>query len=78
MKSLIGIQAIRGCGTVSAISGKGKWKAFQLLQRNNRCVGAMANIREQWAVPEEPLKDSEALDVLAVWEEVPECGCVVL
>ena len=31
LKALIGIHALAGCDTVSAFSGKGKWKAVQLL-----------------------------------------------
>ena len=52
MKALIGVHAITGCDTISAFSGKGKWKAVQLLQRNERYVRAMASIGEEWAVSE--------------------------
>lgn len=52
MKSLIRIHAITGCDT---ISGKEKWKAVQLLQRNDRYVQAMASIGEEWIVSEETL-----------------------
>jgi len=61
MKALIGIHAITGCDTISAFSGKGKWKAVQLLQRNERYVQAMASIGQEWAVSEETFKDTEAL-----------------
>ena len=33
LKALIGIHAIRGCDTISALPGKGKWKAVQLLPK---------------------------------------------
>lgn len=61
MKALIGVHAITGCDTISTFSGKGKWKAVQLLQRNERYVRAMASIGEEWAVSEETFKDTEAL-----------------
>ena len=60
----------------SLAKGSGKHSSFS--NAITDVSAPLANIREQWPVPEEPLKDSEALDVLAVWEEVPECGCVVL
>ena len=47
MKALIGVHAITGCDTISTFSGKGKWKAVQLLQRNERYVRAMASIGEE-------------------------------
>lgn len=34
-----------GCVTIFAFSGKGKWKAVQLLQHNKKYVRAMASIR---------------------------------
>ena len=34
LKALIGVHAITGCDTISAFSGKGKWKAVKLLQRS--------------------------------------------
>ena len=49
MKALIPI-AITVCHTISAFSGKGKWKAVKLLQRNKRYVRAMASIGKEWAV----------------------------
>ena len=55
MKSLIRIHAITGCDTISASSGKEKWKAVQLLQRNDRYVQATASIGEEWIVSEETL-----------------------
>ena len=58
MKALIGVHAITGCDTISAFSGKGKWKVVQLLQRNERYVRAMANIGENWTVSEETFKDT--------------------
>ena len=63
VKALIGIHAITGCHTISAFSGKGKWKAVQLLQRNKRYmyVRAMASIVEEWAVSEATFKDTKAL-----------------
>lgn len=35
LKALIGVHTITGCDTISAFSGKGKWKAVQLLQRKS-------------------------------------------
>lgn len=61
MKALIGVHALTGCDTVSSFSGKGKWKAVQLLQRNERYVKAMVEIGEAWIVSDETLKDTEAL-----------------
>ena len=61
MKALIGIHSITGCDTISAFSGKEKWKAVQLLQRNEKYVRAMASIGEEWAVSEATFKDTEAL-----------------
>ena len=56
MKALIGIHAITDCDTISAFSGKGKWKGVHLLQRNDRYVQAMASIRDEWVVPRKHLK----------------------
>lgn len=61
LKALIGVHAITGCDTISSFSGKGKWKAVQLLQRNERYVRAMASIGEEWAVAEETFNGTEAL-----------------
>ena len=44
LKALIGMHAIRGCDTISALPGKGKWKAVQLLQSSEKCVRAMSSI----------------------------------
>ena len=57
LKALISIHRITGCDTISAFSGKGKWKAVQLLRRSERCVRAMASIGEEWEVPEDTFKD---------------------
>ena len=73
MKSLIGIHAITGCDTTSASSGKEKWKAIKLLQRNNRYVRAMAIIGEEWIVFENTFKDTEAL-VCQLY--LKKCQCV--
>ena len=56
LKALIGVYAITGCDTISAFSGKGKWKAVKLLQRSEKYVRAMASIGEEWEVSETPLK----------------------
>ena len=53
LKALIGVHAITGCDTISAFSGKGKWKAVQLLQRSEKYVRAMASIGEEWEVYED-------------------------
>ena len=60
-KALIGVHAMTGCDTISAFCGKGKGKAVQLLQRNERYVRAIASIGEEWAVSEETFKDTEAI-----------------
>ena len=36
LKALISVHAISGCDMISAFSGKGKWKAVQLLQRSEK------------------------------------------
>ncbi|CAH3154442.1 unnamed protein product, partial [Porites evermanni] len=69
MKTLTGIHAITGCDTISAFSGKGRWKGVQLLQHNERYVQAMASIGDEWVVSEEAFKAMEAL-VSVVWKEV--------
>ena len=74
MKTLTGIHAITGCDTISAFSGKGRWKGVQLLQHNERYVQAMASIGDEWVVSEEAFKAMEAL-VSVVWKEVRQCGC---
>lgn len=61
MKAIIGVHAITGCDTISAFSSKGKGKAVQLLQCNERYARATANIGEEWIVPEGTFKDTEAL-----------------
>ena len=62
MKALIGVHAITSCDTISAFfSGKGKWKAVQLLQRNEKYVRAMETIGEEWTVSKETFKETEAL-----------------
>ena len=61
MKALIGIHAITGCDTITAFSGKGKWKGVQLLHRSDRYVQAMASIGDEWVVSEEAFKATEAL-----------------
>ena len=61
MKALIGVHAITGCDTVSAFSGRGKWKAVQLVQRNTAYVRAMSAIGEEWEVSEETFKQAEGL-----------------
>ena len=62
LEALIGVHAITGCDTISAFSGKGKWKAVQLLQRSQeKYVRAMASIGEEWEVSEDAFQDTEAL-----------------
>ena len=49
--ALIGVHALTGCGTVSAFSGKGKWKVIgQLLLTNESYVKAMVEIGETWSL----------------------------
>lgn len=43
LKSLIGLHAFTGCDSVSSFAGKGKWKALQLLFKNNIYVQALMN-----------------------------------
>ena len=62
-KALISVHAITGCDTISAFSGKGKWKAVQLLQRSKKYVRAMASIGEEWEVSGIPLKTRRPLSV---------------
>ena len=50
-----------GCDTVSAFSGKGKWKAIQLLLKNESYVKAMVEIGETWSVSDATFNAAEAL-----------------
>ncbi len=61
VKALIGVHAITGCDTISAFSGKGKWKAVKLATRNQAYVRAMSAIGQEWTVSEETFKDTETL-----------------
>ena len=61
MLAVIGVHAITGSDTISAFSGKGEWKAVQLLQRSEKCVRAMASIGDKWEVFEDTFKDTKAL-----------------
>ena len=61
VKALIGVHAITGCDTISAFSGKGKWKAVKLGTRDQAYVRAMSAIGQEWTVSEETFKDTEAL-----------------
>ena len=60
-KALIGMHAITGYDTISALPGKGKWKSVQLLQSSEKYVRAMASIGEEREVPADTFKDMEAL-----------------
>ena len=60
-KALIGVHAITGCDTISALPGNGKWKAVQLLQSSEKYVRAMESIGEEREVPADTFKDTEAL-----------------
>ena len=59
LKAFIGMHAIRGCDTISALPGK--WKAVQLLQSKEKYVRAVASIGEEWEVSEDTIKDTEVL-----------------
>lgn len=74
MKAIIGVHAITGCDTISAFSSKGKGKAVQLLQCNERYARATANIGEEWIVPEGTFKDTEAL-VCQLYEKKYQMCC---
>ena len=61
MKALNGVQAITGCNTICAFSGKWKWKTIKLLQHDERYVRAITRIGEKWTVSEKTYKETEAL-----------------
>ena len=53
LKSLIGLHAFTGCDSVSSFAGKGKWKALQLLFKNNTYVQALMKLGESWTIEDE-------------------------
>ena len=61
LKALIAVHALTGCDTVSAFSGKGKWKAIQLLLKNESYVKAMVEIGETWSVSDATFNAAEEL-----------------
>ena len=61
LKALIGTHALTGCDTVSAFSGKGKWKAVQLLLKNESYVTATAQLGETWTLSDVTFNTIEAL-----------------
>ena len=61
LKALIGIHALTGCDTVSAFSGKGKWKSVQLLPKNESYVTAMAQRGKTWTLSDVTFNTIEAL-----------------
>ena len=61
LKAVIGIHALTGCDTVSAFSGKGKWKAVQLLLKNESYVTAMAQLGKTWTWSDVTFNTIEAL-----------------
>lgn len=61
LKALIGVHALTVCDTLSAFSGKGKWKAIQLLLKNESYVKAIVEIGEIWSVSDATFNAAEAL-----------------
>ena len=61
LKAPIGVHVLTGCDTVSTFSGKGKWKAIQLLLKNESYVKAMVEIGETWSVSNATFNAAEAL-----------------
>ena len=61
LKALIVVHALTECETVSAFSGKGNWKAIQLLLKNESYVTAMVEIGETWSVSDATFNAAEAL-----------------
>ena len=61
LKALIGMYAIRGSDSISALPGKGKWKAVQLLQSSEKYIRVMASIGGSGKYVRIPLKKREAL-----------------
>lgn len=49
VQSLPGFHAITGCDTTSSFSGKGKWKAYQLLLANDN-HRLLKRIGDRWVV----------------------------
>ena len=60
LKSLIGLDALTGCDTVSAFAGKGKWKAFKLLLKNTSYVTAMMELGELWQLSDKTFNGIES------------------
>ena len=61
LKALRGVHALTGCDTVSAFSGKRKWKAFELLVKKESYAIAMVEIGETWSVSDATFNAAEAL-----------------
>ena len=61
LKALIRVHALTECDTVTPFSGKGKWKAIQLLLKNESDVKAMVEIGETWSVSDPTFNVAEAL-----------------
>ena len=61
IQAIIGYHALTGCDTVSAFSGKGKWKPLQLIMKNNNYVKAMMTIGDTWQVSDDTFNAVEQL-----------------
>ena len=77
LKALIGMHAITGCDTISALLGKGKWKSVKLLQSSEKYARAMASTGEERDVSEDTFKYGVP-HVSDMREEVPKCGYAAL
>ena len=53
LKSLIGIHSFSGCDTISALAGKGKMKAVNLLMRSQDFTSIFSALGEDWGTAEE-------------------------
>ena len=60
-KALIGLHALTGCDTVSALTAKGKWCPLQMIAKNQTFDETMKNIGKEWSLSDETFKGTEEL-----------------
>ena len=51
--ALLGLHAFTGCDSVSAFTGKGKAKCYNLLRKNLEFVETLKSLGENWNVTDE-------------------------
>ena len=60
-KALIGLHALTGCDTVSALAAKGKWRPLQMIAKNQTFDETMKDIGKEWSLSDETFKGTEEL-----------------